>query len=76
MLLLPLGGRLPKLEEGEVKRPLDDAIAQLNRLTKCWPLVFSKTIVFNMSETLGPILDTIVKVSAIHLVRSDRFAIF
>nr|CAB3256405.1 protein asunder homolog [Phallusia mammillata] len=62
--LLPLGAKWSKLEDRkqhEITKPLSGAIAKLDRHTRCWPLVISKTIIFNMGATLERLLEIIVK---------------
>jgi len=39
----------------EVLRPLDDAQKNLFKMTRCFPLAYSKTILFNMSKPISPL---------------------
>uniref|UniRef100_H2Y4D2 Protein asunder n=1 Tax=Ciona savignyi TaxID=51511 RepID=H2Y4D2_CIOSA len=54
--LLPFGSKLKSIE-GD---PIELSVKLLNRLSKQWPLVFSKTIVYNMKQ-VEPLLDIITK---------------
>ncbi|CAK8693167.1 unnamed protein product [Clavelina lepadiformis] len=54
--LLPLGGRV---KSGTL--PIDGAMAKLDRRTRYWPLVYSKSIIFNLAKTVDPLLEAIVK---------------
>ena len=37
-------------------------MAKLDRRTRYWPLVYSKSIIFNLAKTVDPLLEAIVKV--------------